>query len=411
MEPSACLVVAFLCFTYFRAACGMTFGALPWAPEPDKPRSTPSPCASTPQNFTYVNVGKFSSCPVHMSQPRWTKDKWDGKVLIIHGGPGQFGNQLFYAAATLVAAAKYNRPIIVLKSSLGWGLGELPCLQSSLGLEAALAGGVCNDWPEGELLKPNGIEASGCLAKLRAEHLIESVEGGYQQDLARWGSDPESFFPLFREAFSVQPVVADLPEVPGQNDLVLYFRSYAGESGKMFDEWNGCQRLLFPPVEFFKHAIERHQAVSNDHRAGRVWVVSSPEQRKHPTIQRLMREHHAVLYSAGDKLSIPWLYDFAWITAARHVATSFSTFGWWATVVGNPTTVYVPIMPGTVPMPWCSLMAKGDQYIYDDWWSGNAYSGNKNQTGRALQVCHDYEKDKTVRYRQDRLDDFYPELK
>lgn len=356
-----------------------------------------------------MRVGHLSLCPIQMTQTKWDDKSWDGKVLMIHDGKGRFGNQLFYAAATLVAAAQQNRPVLVLKSQLGWGLGELPCLQSTAGLEIALASGICKDWSEEELLKRDGIETSGCLARLKSNNLIETVtRGGYQQDLALWGSDPESFFPMFREAFNVQSIEADLPEKPGPNDLALHFRSLKAE---LIDELGYCQRLSFPPVEFFKRAIERHQATSSAHRDGRVWVVVTPDQRTHPTVQRLVREYHAVVYSAGDNVSRPWLYDFAWLSAARHIATSCSTFGWWATVIGNPDTVYFPIMPNKVPMPWCSIMPKGDQYIYDDWWASNAFSGGKSQRELALQACRNYERHGVARTQQDRLYTFYPELK
>jgi len=369
-----------------------------------------SVCFSTPEHAPYERLGQFSHCPIQMAQAKWDKNSWDGKVLMIHDGKGRFGNQLFYAAVTLVAAAQQNRPVLVLKSKLGWGLGELPCLQSTDGLEIALASGICKDWPEEELLKQDGIDSSGCLAKMESSNLIEFVaHGGYQQDLALWGSDAESFFPMLRKAFSVQSIVADLPELPGPNDLVLHFRSLKAE---LIDELNQCQRLSFPPLEFFEHAIERHLAISSDHRDGRVWVMVTPDQRMHPTVQRLAREHHAVVYSAGDTLPRPWLYDFAWLSAARHVAISCSTFGWWASVIGNAKTVYFPIMPNKVPMQWCGIMPKGDRYIYDDWWASNAYSGAKNQTELALQACRRYEKHgRFSRTQQDRLYTFYPELK
>jgi hypothetical protein len=347
-----------------------------------------------------------------MTQAKWDINSWDGKVLMIHDGPGRFGNQLFYAAATLVAAARQNRPVLVLKSKLGWGLGELPCLQSTAGLEIALASGICKEWPEEELLKQDGIETSGCLARMKSNELIETVtEGRYQQDLALWSDDPESFFPMLREAFSVQSVVADLPEQPGPHDLVLHFRSLFGP---LITEASNCQRLSSPPVEFFKRAIQRHQAISGGHKGGRVWVVATPDERTHPTVQRLVREHHAVVYSASDNQSIPWLYEFAWLSAARHVAISASSFSWWATLIGYPTTVYFPIMPQKVPMQWCGIMPKGDQYIYDDWWASIAYSGS-NATELALQACRRYERQGVLetsnRTQTDRLYTFYPELK
>jgi hypothetical protein len=349
-------------------------------------------------------------CPIRLSQAKWNKDEWDGKVLMIHSGAGQFGNQLFYAAATLAAAANYNRPILVLKSRLGWGLQELPCLQSTAGLDVALASGICKDFPESAV---SGQVENECLDKLKTNHLIETPARGppkLSQDLSLWGNDPESFFPVLREAFSVQSVVAALPEQPGPDDLVLYFRTYNGVNDThIVNEWKGRHRLASPPVEFFKRAIERHQAISSGHRDGRIWVAASPDQRKHPTVQRLVREHHAVVYTASDNLSNPWLYDFAWLSAARHVAISPSTFGWWAAVIGDPKRVYFPIMPAAVPMPWCNLITKGDTLIYDDWWTGNAYNGGKNQTD-ALHACRKYESDGTDLTQQGRLRTFYPEL-
>jgi hypothetical protein len=346
-----------------------------------------------------------------MAEVNWDKQNWDGKVLVIEDGPGRFGNQLFRAAATLVAAAKQNRPILVLKSKLGWGLGELPCLQSTAGLEIALASGICRDWPEEELCMPNGIETSGCLKKMQDNNIIETVTDGgtYKLNIGVWGNDPESFFPMLREAFSVQSVVADLPAQPGPDDLALYFRSWGRGDTHIFAELSGYQKLLSPPIEFFKRAIHRHKALSSGHRDGRVWVVASPEQRQHPTVQRLVREYDAVVYSAGDNLPVPWLYDFAWLSAARHVVISPSTFGWWAAVLGDPERVYFPIMPGRMPIRWCYLVAKGAQYKYLDWWTGHVYSGGNNQT-EARQLCEKYQTESLWVTETDRFHLFYPEL-
>ena len=146
----------------------------------------------------------------------------DRKAYVIPHGNGRFGNQLFYAALTFVRAAQSGRPVRVREHESGWGLAELPCLRSTPGLMPGL--------PEEVLTSP------------------------WFQDLHLFGKEPESFFPMLREIFTVQPLVSKLRQLPGPNDLVLYFRSFNeadDDAEGCINEFKGRTRLANPPLDFF----------------------------------------------------------------------------------------------------------------------------------------------------------------
>ncbi|CAE7367932.1 unnamed protein product, partial [Symbiodinium pilosum] len=98
---------------------------------------------------------------------------------------------------------------------------------------------------------------------------------------------------------------------------------------------------------------EAHQrAVPN----GKLWVVADPSMREHPTFLRLVEELGAEVFKGMDQVpSAAWLGDFVWLRSATQIAISPSTFAWWAAFLSEATTVYVPLLPGQVPMPWCPL--------------------------------------------------------
>jgi len=350
-----------------------------------------------------------SRCVTHL---KWVEETWDGKVMMIYKGGGNFGNQMFYAARALTVAAEKNRPVLVVKSRLHDSLAALPCLQSSPGLEAVLARTICRKWSESELLELNGIETSGCLAELEARNLTERVtDGGYQQDLTLWGNNPERGFPMLRAAFNVQSILARRSK-PGPNDLVIHFRPFMGYKGESILV-KGSKLIGFAPFEFYKRAVERHRATSVGQN-GQVLLICD-HCWTHPTAKRLVHELNATVLKTPDNEEAPWLYDFALLSAAKNMAIGPSTFAWWAAAVGKPNKVYYPIMPGALPVPWCKIMPpNGHAYIFDDWWTGHVYDGNMKEAGRAREVCNAYlpawKSRRDTQELQDALHRFYPEI-
>ena len=89
---------------------------------------------------------------------------------------------------------------------------------------------------------------------------VTYLPDGYHQNLAEWGdsSDLQKWRRILQRIFYV-PVPADsklsLPPAPCANDLVLSFRCYHG--ARIFDPKD--LRLLTPPFDFFKFAVEHHR--------------------------------------------------------------------------------------------------------------------------------------------------------
>ena len=127
----------------------------------------------------------------------------------------------------------------------------------------------------------------------------------------------------------------------------------------------------------------------------------------------MVRDLNVTIFTGADEADdvLPWLYDFVWMSAARHVAISPSTFAWWSTLKGDPDCIYFLIMAGEVPMFWCRLLPlKAPSYTFVDWWANRTYAGGSEvEARRAQQVCDDHES-VDVQTRIDRIKSYFPEF-
>ena len=148
-------------------------------------------------------------------------------------------------------------------------------------------------------------DGKSCHHQLLAKQKIRTtyLKNAYHQNLREWGdpSDLQHWRRILQRIFYV-PIPTDskvsLPPAPSANDLVLSFRCY--HSGLIFDPKD--LRLLTPPFDFFKFAVEHHLRHSFKTAQGhQIWVVTEPSMRQHPTVMRLQKELSArVLTGNGN---------------------------------------------------------------------------------------------------------------
>jgi hypothetical protein len=65
--------------------------------------------------------------------------------------------------------------------------------------------------------------------------------------------------------------------------------------------------------------------------------------------------------------------DFFFMSSAKTLLLSPSTFAWWAAFLSsNETVVHFPLMPMDIPMPWCNLLVRfsnmAERFVYHDWY-------------------------------------------
>ena len=178
---------------------------------------------------------------------------------------------------------------------------------------------------------------------------------------------------------------------PGPDDAVVAIRKYAGKSRQqkdhslyMMESSSGQQRLVIPPYAYFAQALDEHARQTRG-RDRTVWIVCYKPLRSHPIVRRLVRERGAVLYRGG---SDP-LVDFQFLSFARHVVLTPSTFYWWAVFLGqSDATVHVPLNPAPSQWHWCEMMVSPTAtgtVRYQDWFR-NGTLDDSNRTA-AYELC------------------------
>ncbi|CAE7244018.1 rabl3 [Symbiodinium natans] len=309
-------------------------------------------------------------------------DDWDENqpgasfkvVLLGTDTQGRFGNELFVAAVSLIAAARAALPVLLSRNAGDEKrqILQLPCLRSSRHL-AQKVKDFCKGCNPGDIWKDRSNSCNrgrGCLQHLQSKKMVlDPSGGGFHQDLSEWRDPPLKWRPLLQKVFHTPMPKLQAPvALPDAADLVMYFRPFKRK--QVFDVYNSDGRLSAPPFSFFAWAAAAHRrAVSH----GKLWVVADPSLRTHPTVTRLVKELGAELFKGMDQVpKQAWLGDFVWLRAAAHVAISPSTFAWWAAFLSEATTVYVPVLPGQVPMPWCPLLPEDPRYVFFDVWNNES---------------------------------------
>eukprot|EP00435_Cladocopium_sp_Y103_P059283 s266_g21.t1 len=300
-----------------------------------------------------------------------------------HGA--RFGNQLFTAAISVIRALSWKRPLLVLPSDSQ--LQKIPCVRSSQDV-AEVVMKLCAGCSEEQLWcdKSDSCNAGkGCFALLQGQKRVRMVGGGSHQDLREWGPDDLKYQEELRRFFYTPIPLLDPPlSPPGPNDFVLHYRAYG--SVDIFERPTG--RIYNPPFAFYKWALEHY--LQNVPGPGKIWIVTEPRQRRHPTVMRLQKELGAEVYQEADRLGKEgWLGDFAFMRLASYLAIAPSTFSWWAAFIGDASTVYFPIPFGVVPLPWCKLFPSDTRYVFYDVWNNESLTNQSDAEARCAELDHE----------------------
>ena len=294
---------------------------------------------------------------------------------------GRFGNNLFQLGAALTYAQANSLRI---SPELAEERPDLPCLYqaATLGVPRWCAARARQSRNTMQLQDTN-YQTSAWVRKFEANRV----------QLCYFMRIPSPLPPV-----DSGPPRSQQPASPGPDDAVVYLRDFAAEMGLFsgeytvntmaewyFDEYTTSSggadegggegaskrilRLGFPATQFFTSILERGpgyieydaiNGVDQYNRRGpsrtwnKVWIVANPAIHGHPLIAHLCAKFSAVVRNGTAA------EDFAFLSAARTILLSPSTFGWWAAFFSSDaTTVHFPIMPGPVPMPWCDLMLGG----------------------------------------------------
>jgi hypothetical protein len=209
-----------------------------------------------------------------------------------------------------------------------------------------------------------------------------------------------------RRAFRPSAGTQSVAPLPQDDDLVVHFRDLrdcggwraTGTGGTRStyrttaaSQWFHGLDLYSPPVAFFNAAIAMHMARFQN---ARVWIVSQPCDRQHPTVRALQSRWSVHFLTAHDEAvtctAAPScksaVLDFLWLQAARHLVLSPSTFGWWPAFLSiNAATIHFPIFAAFSPWGanmWCHLVPEDDaRYIFHDVWANATWHGRPAQAG------------------------------
>lgn len=163
---------------------------------------------------------------------------------------------------------------------------------------------------------------------------------------------------------------------PGDQDVVIYVRDIPHES--TLGEFNGVRRIYAPPPRVF------YDRILQKNHYEKVWVVGDPEIMNlgHPIVGYLMEKYNATKPKGSNALE-----DFQFISLAKNIILSPSTFGWWAAYFSSyRTTLHFPIMPLETMLPWCELLPGRPRVKYYDWFRSLEF----DDIVQAREVCDGY---------------------
>lgn len=334
-------------------------------------------------------------------------------MLLSADTKGRFGNELFVTTTALIRAQLTNRPVMLnpqlLKAKKKRQILKLPCIHRALRLPMphmcpGCTGNLTEIWDDRSDACNFG---RGCFELLQSQKRFVDIDPGYHQNLTEWEKPPLSWRPLLATAFQVDMPLTGIA-LPGDKDLVVYYRSYNGAA--IFDvrAW-GATFLHSPPFSFFDFAWQQHQ---KSNAGGKLWVVSDPVMYEHPTLLRLCNELGAeIVRSTSEAGKDAWLADWVWLREAKHLAMSASTFSWWAAYLSDAKRIYYPFFPGMAALPWCDLMVVGDpRYLYYDIFTNASF----NDGAVAKDHCLEYVRCRGVQCAMKKhrwaIANLYPEL-
>jgi hypothetical protein len=355
---------------------------------------------------------------------------WDCNITTaayveVNRGAGGFGNNLFQFAAHVIFAVEKGLPLRVSDGVAASFQPNFPCLRSSRGIEDK----NLSTWekvqpPGGEFFQnislwgdlgvarrvlqealymesvaagngttpPPGVTPHGDTASSLEAHLAALMEGSEEPD-----TPPPS-------ASSPSAPETSTRSLPGSDDLVIHFRSFAyaahkrptgskepvpagTEADAVLCHGHGQYSLCAPPFVYFARIARRHVERFGVNQ-GRIVVVCEPKQRSHTTVKRLVSKFGAKVLTTNDHAKDSGLEDFRYMLGAKHLVLSPSTYGWWAGYLSaSALEVYYPIPRARILFPWCALVPLASEatkvrarYVYEDWWQGESLRLNGTST-------------------------------
>ena len=325
------------------------------------------------------------------------------RAVIARHTTGRGGNKLFVIAASVALADVMQLPLVIpRRTTATMSRSGFPCLRTSPSLHGL-------KYEDLEQVHPNGAF-------------------GYNfQDLSIWGTAQPPFLPLrppqpakwlglMRRAFRPMVGGGAIADPPADDDLVIHFRDVRDCSGwKPTKDGNSTRSvyrynrwmpgihwggpwfyhldLYAPPVVFFDSVIAMH-ASRFPH--GRLWLVSQPCDRNHPTVKSLIARWPMHVLTAHDKArNSSALLDFVWMQAARHLVLSPSTFGWWSAFLSaRAATIHFPLYAAFSAYGanmWCHLVPEDDaRYEFHDVWTSSTWRGGGSTGREARRRCDVY---------------------
>jgi hypothetical protein len=160
-----------------------------------------------------------------------------------------------------------------------------------------------------------------------------------------------------------------VPIAPAPDDVVIYFRTFRYFMKHITDKTRWAAHLANPPLAYFRQALHAAGVRSPDNGAARkrtIWLVGHPCIENDPTVVQLRKEYPQIRTHFGSSAQV----DFQFLSLARTMVLSPSTFGWWAGFFSNAFRIYVPIMHSFGSATWCDDLVFPDRhnrFVYVDW--------------------------------------------
>eukprot|EP00435_Cladocopium_sp_Y103_P065323 s1590_g27.t1 len=362
---------------------------------------------------TSAGPGQSSQLQCEDLLSNWNTSQDFPVMLLSVNTKGRFGNELFVTAAALIHAQLTSRPVMLHpglpKLRKKRQILKLPCIRRALRLPMphmcpGCTGNLTEIWDDRSDACNHGL---GCFDLLWSQKRFVEIDPGYHQNLLEWKAPPLSWRPLLATAFQVDMPLTGI-RLPGDKDLVVYYRSYAGF--RIFDTqgW-GATFLHSPPFSFFDFAWQQHQKTVG---SGKLWVVSAPDAYEHPTVLRLCSELGAeIVRSSSEAGKDAWLADWVWLREATYLVISASTFSWWAAYLSDAKRIYFPLFPTISALPWCDLVVLGDtRYLYYDFFTNASFDDGSVAKDHCLEYNRCRGNECPMKKHRHAIANLYPEL-
>eukprot|EP00746_Dinoflagellata_sp_MGD_P041531 gnl/MRDRNA2_/MRDRNA2_200437_c0_seq1.p1 gnl/MRDRNA2_/MRDRNA2_200437_c0~~gnl/MRDRNA2_/MRDRNA2_200437_c0_seq1.p1 ORF type:complete len:313 (+),score=31.65 gnl/MRDRNA2_/MRDRNA2_200437_c0_seq1:111-941(+) len=139
---------------------------------------------------------------------------------------------------------------------------------------------------------------------------------------------------------------------PGNRDVVIHFRCLTHRS-RGVPEW-----YYVPPFQYFDHILQARNF-------SRVWLLTEPGMRQHPTVLRLRRKFGARLTDHTVE------EDFVFLCHTKYIAVlTWGTFSWLGGFLSNAQEVHFPYLEGIVYSEWGRRQFCKEEHPGEFYWHG-----------------------------------------